>query len=95
MVNGVVVLEHIGMCQHGSCYIMQSDRIDVGHVVQLCEVVSPTPLGPAIRVGFRQVQIILRVVQYLVIIHICQSKGDDMFKLKCFRKIHSRLRMYL
>lgn len=53
VVDCVVVLEHIGVRQHGRSDIMKCDSVDVRHVVQLGEVVGSPPFGPPVRVSLR------------------------------------------
>ena len=65
MIDGIVILEHVGMRQHSRGHVVQRNRVDVRHVVQLSEVVGPAPFRSPVRVRFRQIKVVLRVIQYL------------------------------
>ena len=65
VIDCVILLEHVGMRQHGTGDVVQRQRVEVGHSVQSREVVGHSPLGAAYNIGFRQIQEILRVIQHL------------------------------
>lgn len=67
MIDCKIILENVRMCKHSTGDVVQRNRVDVRHIVELSEIVCSTPFCPAVQIGLCQVKVVLRIVQYLKI----------------------------
>lgn len=67
MVHGVVVGEQVGGGEEAVGHVMQGYGAHLRHPVELSEVVRTAPFRPSVQVGFREVQVVLSIIQDLSI----------------------------